>query len=71
MIFPREGQRQRDTGRFGSTDFEAELFCGFDVVFATDLVFGLAAEAGFDTAFGAFPFEDRLLDLDLGLDLDD
>jgi hypothetical protein len=70
MTFPREGQRQRDTGRFGSTDFEADFFCGFDVVLATDLVFGLAAEAGFDTAFGAFPFEDRLLDLGLGLGLD-
>jgi hypothetical protein len=65
MTFPREGQRQRDTGRFGSTDFEADFFCGFDVVFATDLVFGVSADAGFDTAFGAVPFEDRLLDLGL------
>ena len=69
MTFPQEGQRQRDTSRLGSTDFEADFFCGFDVVLATDLIFGVAAEAGFDNAFGAFPFEDRLLDL--GLDLDD
>jgi hypothetical protein len=69
MTFPREGQRQRDTGRFDSTDFEADFFCGFEIVLATDLVFGIAAEAGFDNAFGASPFEGRLLDL--GLDLDD
>ena len=63
MTFPREGQRQRDTGRFGSTDFEADFFCGFEAVLATDLVLGVAAEAGFDTAFGAVPFEDGLLEL--------
>ena len=48
MTFPREGQRQRDTGRFGSTDFEADFFFGFEAVLATDLVLRVAAEAGFD-----------------------
>ena len=65
MTFPREGQRQRDTGRLGSTDFEADFFCGFEAVLATDLVLGVADEAGFDTAFVAVPFEDELLDLGL------
>jgi hypothetical protein len=65
ITFPREGQRQRETGRFGSTDFEADFFCGFDAVLETDLVLGVADEAGFDTAFVAVPFEDELLDLGL------
>ena len=38
---------------------------GFEAVLATDLVLGVAAEAGFDTAFEAVPFEDGLLDLSL------